>query len=152
MPIASFHALCTALCAGLGEPPPRVRPDEPAPHGALPPLHLAIADVEITITAASRPGGGPGVHIGVDFGAVPPGREESLLRNLMDANLRMMCAEAPAFARNPQGRVRLIAFWPLDTMELQEAQETLMMLAAHALDWRREAASQQPGSPHSGFA
>jgi len=151
MPIASFHALCSGLRAGLGEPAGHPRADAPGPDAGLPPLHLAIADVEVTLTAKPQSGGRPGALVEVDFGQPPPEREESLLQTLMDANLRMMGDEAPAFARNPQGRIRLLVHWSLDRMELTEAQELLMMLAAQALDWRREAA-RHTGSPPGGFA
>ena len=151
MPIASFHALCSGLCAGLGDAAGAPGADAPTDDTSPAPLHLSIADVEVTITSAPQSGGGPGARIDMDFGTPPAEREESVLQGLMDANLRMMGAEAPAFARTPEGRIQLLAHWPLDRMELHEAQEMLMMMAAQALDWRREAASR-PGAPPHGFA
>jgi hypothetical protein len=148
MPIASFHALCTGLCAGLGEPP---GPGDDAPAGRLPALHLVVADVACTLTAARQPGGGAGALIEVDFGEVPPGRQESMLQSLMDANLRLMAADATAFVRNPEGRIVLLSHWPLDRMELHEAQAILLALADKALAWRREAA-RETGPPRCGFA
>jgi hypothetical protein len=150
MPIASFHALCTGLCAGLGEPPPHLRNDTPA--GQPPALHLAVSDVACTVAAARQPGGGPGALIEVDFGEVPPGREESMLQSLMDTNLRMMAADATAFVRSPEGRIVLLSHWPLDRMELHEAQEILLALADEALAWRRGAARETGPPPRCGFA
>ncbi len=150
MPIATFHDLCAGLCQGLGPVPPHLGPGASAGDGPAV-LQLSIDGVNVAIAPALLPGDEAGATLSVEYGAVPPAREASVLEALMDANLRMMGAHAPAFVRDTQGCIQLLASWPLAGLELHETRELLKDMASAALAWRRDA-EDPPAAPPQGYA
>lgn len=133
MPVATFHDLAAELCAAAGVVTP---PLMPSADGAVA-FTLHTQGVEIALSHDPRH---PGYAFAlIAFGQPPQYREAEVYRELLEANLMMLGADAPAFSLNAvDGRVILQYPWPLAQASGDVLWVGLSAVVGRALAWRED--------------
>jgi len=133
MPVSTFHALAAGFCAAAAVDTPRLWPDAEGIVSFT--ARLDGVDVAISHDAAGHP---DHAFVLVMFGAVPSDREPAVHRELLNANLLMLGAGAPAFSVNPlDGQVILHYVYPLAEASGDALLAGLESVTAIALRWRQ---------------
>ena len=100
MALKNLQELCNGICAWLGMPAPTLVPD---PLGTVSfTLRIHEIDIDLIEIGDGKDGDGPRLQLAVNFGAVAPGHESTLLPLLLESNFLMMGDNAPAFGRDPR--------------------------------------------------
>ena len=137
MPAHSFADFCQQLCTCLGAP----APDLASGGGTAPAITVEVHGVSIGFMQASTTDDAHGVLM-VDYGPLPPGRQDELLLSLMHANFLMLGARAPVFGLDPaSGHVVCHAGFAVSKADAARFAARLASLAEGVLRWREQASA-----------
>lgn len=132
MSSTSFHDFTALFCEAAGSAVPELRPSENGLYAFT--TTVRAVDVTVTHDPATRPGY---AVVFVMFGKVPQGRQLEVYRDLLNSNLLLVHAGAPAFSLNPHDdQVILQQMQPLVPGAGAQFWAGLQGVVDSALQWR----------------
>lgn len=134
MSALDFHTLAEQFCAAAGAPMPDLVPDA---QGAFT-FSALLRDVAVTVT--HEPMGSPDhVFVLVAFGPLPEEHARQAALRLLNANLLMLRAQAPAFGLNPVDEHVLLQYaLPLAELTGESLLAGMAKAVDSALQWRQD--------------